>query len=446
MNQYQETKAAEGAPAVEVTLRRKRRHFTAKQKRRIVKEGLRSDCKVAELCRREGISTAQYYTWSQLYDELGLMGFEGDPAVVRNGYHKERTVLTDVGPVSVRIPSIRSLDGKRESFVSEPVKPFRRRTPHMDEMLTYTHLMGVSQGRMAGVMGRILGEDSLRSLSAPTLNRRKKKWSAEYEEWSRGSLRDDQWIYLWVDGIYMLVRGSKDKMCLPVAMGTTVGGEKHLLVIEEAVNESTECRERVLRGLRLRGMNPPRLAIADGAGGLREALNCVFPETRLQRCWVHKERNIHSYISPSAEDAASNALRDIWNTPSGDSAIAGVKKFVELFGDRYPRVTKGLLDDLPELLAFLDYPAAHWVSIRTTNPIESALSTIRNRTKLACGAMNRQCTVAMIFKLGIEAQKRWRRINGYSQFANVYALFPYKDGHLARIENQPKAPVKPQAA
>jgi len=126
--------------------------------------------------------------------------------------------------------------------------------------------------------------------------------------------------------------------------------------------------------------------------------------------------------------------------------MAGVKKFVEIFGDRYPKATMCLLDDLPELLAFFDYPAAHWVSICTTNPIESAFSTIRNRTKLTCGAMNRQGTVAMVFMLGIEAQKRWRRINGYAQLANVCAFFPYKDGRLARLENQPEAPVEPWAA
>jgi len=165
---------------------------------------------------------------------------EGDPAVVRNGHHKVRTVLTGAGPVSVRIPRIRSRDGKRESFVSEPAEPFRRRTPHMDEVLAYTHLMGVSQGRMDDVMGRMSGEESLRSLSVTTPNRLKKKWSAEHEKWSRGSLGDGQWVCLWVDGIYMPVRGSKDKICLPVAMGTTAGGEKRLLAIEETVSESTE--------------------------------------------------------------------------------------------------------------------------------------------------------------------------------------------------------------
>jgi len=165
---------------------------------------------------------------------------EGGPAVVRNGYHRERTMPTDVDPVSVRIPRIRSRDGKPEKFVSELIKPFRRRTPHMDEVLAYTHLMGVSQRLMADVMGRMFGEDSLRSLYAPTLNRLKKKWSTEHEKWSRGILGDDQWVYLWVDGIYMPVRGSKDKMCLLVAMGVTAGGEKCLLAIEEAASESTE--------------------------------------------------------------------------------------------------------------------------------------------------------------------------------------------------------------
>jgi len=215
-------------------------------------------------------------------------------------------------------------------------------------------------------------------------------------------------------------------MCLLVVMGVTAGGEKRLLAIKEAASENAECWERVLRGLRLRGMNLPHLAIADGAGGLREAPDRVFPETRLQRCWIHKVRNIHSYMSTSTEDAASKTLRDIWHIPSVDGAMAGVRKFVEIFGDRYPKTTKCLLNDLSELLAFLDYPAAHWVSIRTTNPIESAFSTIRNRTKLTRGAMNRQRTVAMVFKLGIEAQKRWRRLNGYSRLANVYKFFPYR--------------------
>jgi len=151
-------------------------------------------------------------------------------------------------------------------------------------------------------------------------------------------------------------------------------------------------------------------------------------------------------MSPSTEEAASKALRDIWNAPSSDSAMARVRKFVELFVDRYPKTTKCLLDHLPELLAFIDYPAAHWVSIRTTNPIESAFSTIRNRTKLTRGTMYRQGTVTMVLKLGIEAQKPCRRINGYSQLANVCAFFPHKDGRLARLESRPEAPVEPQAA
>jgi len=220
----------------------------------------------------------------RLADCAGRRSPEGDPAVVRNGHHKERTVLTGAGPVSVRILRIRSRDGKPEKFVSEPAEPFCRRTPHMDEVLAHTHLMGISQGRMAGVMGRMSGEDSLRSLSAATPERLKKKWSAEYEAWSQGSQGDDQWVCPWGDGIHMPVRGSKDKMCLLVAMRTAAGGEKRLMAIEEDASESAECWERVLRGLRLRGMNPPRLAIADGAGGLHEAPDRVFPETLQQLC------------------------------------------------------------------------------------------------------------------------------------------------------------------
>jgi len=358
----------------------------------------------------------------RLADCAGRMSPEGGPAVVRNGYHKERTVLTDVGPVSVRIPRIRSRDGKPEKFISEPVKPFRRRTPHIDEVLAYARLMGVSQGRMADVTCMMFGEDSLRSLSAPTPNRLKKKWSAEYEEWSRGGLGDDQWVYLWVDGIYMPVRGSKDKMCLLVAMGTTAGGEKCLLAIEEAASESTECWERVLRGLRLRGMNPPHLAIAVGAGDLREALNQLFPEARQQRCWVHKERNIHNYMRSSTKEAASEALRDIWNAPSGDSAMAGVRKIVGLFGDRYPKATKCLLDDLPKPLAFFDYPAAHWVSIRTTNPIESAFSTIGGAQRwlmelpghLERSLSKHSCTQPLLAEPSVWSQRCWRQTLWYN--------------------------------
>jgi len=228
----------------------------------------------------------------RLADCAGRTSPDGGPAVVRNGYHNERTVLTDVGPITLRIPRIRSRDGKRENFVSQLIKPFQRRTGRMDEMLAYAHLMRVAQGRMADVMRMMFGGEALRSLSAPTLKRLKRKWSAEHEEWSRGNLADDQWLYMRVDGVYIPVRGSKDRMCLLVAMGTTAAGEKRLLAIEEAVSESTECWERVLRGLRLRGMSPPQLAIAGGSAGSREALSKVFPETPLQHCWVHKERNI----------------------------------------------------------------------------------------------------------------------------------------------------------
>jgi transposase-like protein len=178
-------------------------------------------------------------------------------------------------------------------------------------------------------------------------------------------------------------------------------------------------------------MRAPVLAVGDGALGFWNALNEVFPATRHQRCWVHKTANCLDALPKSAQPAAKRAIQDIYNAEDKEHAAQAVAAFAKQYGAKYPKVVKRITDDEDELLAFFDYPAEHWIHLRTTNPIESTFATVRLRTKVTKGAGSRAAALAMVFKLIESAQARWRAVNAPHLVALVRAGARFERGHLA---------------
>src|SRR5207342_1348171 len=207
------------------------------------------------------------------------------------------------------------------------------------------------------------------------------QWQGEQHAFAEGDLSDRDFVYVWADGVHFNVRLEEDRLCCLVIVGVRVDGTKELVAIADGYRESTESWADLMRDLRRRGMRAPVLAVGDGALGFWGALREVFPETRAQRCWFHKIANVLGALPKSAHPGAKKALAEIWNAEDKNHARAAAKAFEAAYGAKFPKAVAKITDDLEELLAFFDYPAEHWVHLRTTNPIESTFATVRHRTK-----------------------------------------------------------------
>jgi transposase-like protein len=352
---------------------------------------------------------------------------DGETAVVRNGYHPERELQTGVGPVTVRIPKVRSRTGKAVTFHSALVPPYVRKTKTLEAALPWLYLKGISTGEMREALKVLVGPNA-KGLSPSVVSRLKQVWAKEYSAWCDEPLDKDRWVYVWADGVYSGLRAEQTKLCALVVIGVNERGQKHFLAIEDGVRESTQSWREVLLKLKSRGMNIPELAIGDGAMGFWAALEEVYPESRQQRCWMHKTLNVLNCLPKSVQAKAKQALHDIWQAESRSDAEKAFDLFIETYEPKYPKASKCLQKDSEELLAFYDFPAQHWQSIRTSNPIESTFGTIRHRTKRCKGCLTRDGMLHMMFKLGLCAQKKWRRLRGFDYLAKVVTGIKFKDG------------------
>ena len=363
---------------------------------------------------------------------------DGRSTVVRNGYQPERDILTGIGSVPVRIPKVRSKDGAPVTFHSALVLPYVRKTRSIESALPWLYLKGISTGEMGAALKVLVGNDA-EGLSASTISRLKKEWGKQYDEWCSASLSKDQWVYIWADGIYSGLRAEKEKLCALVIIGVNERGQKQFLAIEDGTRESTQSWREVLLQLKGRGMNSPQLAVGDGAMGFWSAIEEVYPETRHQRCWVHKTANILNHLPKTAQPKAKKALHQIWMAETRTNAGNAFDLFVESYGAKYPKATLSLQKDREELLAFYDFPAMHWQSIRTSNPIESTFGTICHRTKRTKGCLNRDGMLHMMFKLSQCAEQKWIRLRGFDYLAKVIEGVKFKDGIEVISKNQMSA-------
>jgi transposase-like protein len=359
----------------------------------------------------------------------------GRAAVVRNGHLPEREVLTGIGPVAVRVPKVRNRIEEPVVFRSNLVPRYVRKAKSVEAALPWLYLRGISTGDMQEALAVLVGEKA-KGLSAPVVSRLKLKWQAEYRHWGERRLDADRWVYLWADGIYSGLRGENGRLCVLVVMGVNERGQKRFLAIEDGVRESTQSWREVLLGLKARGLTiPPELAVGDGALGFWAALGEVYPATREQRCWMHKTANVLNYLPKSVQPKAKSMLQGIWMAPTRQSAHVAFDRCVETFAAKYPKATECLQKDRGSLLAFYDFPAEHWVHLRTTNPIESAFATIRHRSDRAKGCVTRATMLAFMFKLATNAEQSFRKLKGFAYLAKVIAGVRFVDG-VEQIENQ----------
>ena len=368
----------------------------------------------------------------------GELDERGRRLVVRNGHAEPRTITTAAGRIEVTAPRIndKRVDetGERCRFRSAILPPWARKSPKVAEVLPLMYLHGMSSGDFAPALAGFFGSSA--GLSASVITRLTTQWQAEQRAFAERRLDDRDFVYVWADGVHFNVRLEEDRLCCLVIVGVRADGTKELVAVADGYRESTESWADLLRDLRRRGMGAPVLAVGDGAMGFWGALREVFPATRAQRCWVHKVANVLSALPKSAQPTARRMLAETRDAEDRKHAVKAADAFAREYGTKWPKAVAKIVDDLDVLLTFFDFPAEHWIHLKTTNPIESTFATVRLRTKVTKGPGSRAAGLAMAYKLIESAQDRWRAVNGPHLVALVRAGARFEKGVIVERDQQ----------
>ena len=357
-------------------------------------------------------------------DLLGERDEEGHRLVTRNGHARQRSITTVAGAVEIRQPRVedRRVDpesGAKVRFRSSLVPPWCRKSPKVTEVLPLLYLHGLSTGDFIPALEGFFG--SAAGLSASVITRLTTGWQDDHRAFMGRDLAERDYVYVFADGVHFNVRLEEERLCCLVIIGVRLDGTKELVAVQDGYRESKDSWAALLRDLRHRGMRAPVLGVGDGALGFWAGLRDVFPETKEQRCWVHKSANVLDALPKSIQPLARKMLTEIRDAEDRDHARDAAKAFDNEFRAKWPKAADKISDDLPQLLAFFDFPAEHWVHLKTTNAIESTFATVRLRTKVTKGPGSRAAGLAMAFKLLESAEDRWRAINGPKLVALVRA-------------------------
>jgi transposase-like protein len=362
----------------------------------------------------------------------GVLDDNGHRLVVRNGYLPERTIQTGIGGVQVRQPRVQdgrvNKDGEPLRFTSKILPPYLRKTRTLDTMIPWLYLKGISTNGFSEALQALLGPEAP-GLSPTSIVRLKQAWEEDYQGWSQRSFKDKRYVYFWADGIHFNVRLEEGRSCILVVIGATAEGKKELVAIQDGERESEQSWYELLLDLKKRGLSiAPELATGDGALGFWKALPKVYPKTQQQRCWVHKMVNVLDKLHKSEQPSAKQLLQQIWMAPTRDAAHKAFDHFLAVYAAKYPKAVECLRKDREELLKFYDFPAEHWIHLRTTNPIESTFATVRLRTTSTKGSGSRIACLAMVFKLVQAAERHWRVLNGSELMKAIVEGVQFKDG------------------
>jgi len=365
-----------------------------------------------------------------LAEHQHLRDEQGRRQVVRNGFLPKRTITTGVGQVEVQQPRVRDRRAadKAEPFTSKILPPYLRKTKSIEELIPWLYLKGVSTGDFSEALKALVGPDCP-GLSATTVTRLKSVWEEEFQEWNKRSLHGKQYVYIWADGVHFNIRLEEDRQCILVLIGATADGRKELIAVVDGFRESEQSWKGLLLDVKARGLViDPKLAIGDGALGFWKAIKQVYPKTRVQRCWVHKTANVLDGLPKRLQPEAKQKLHNIWMADTRQHANQAFDLFLKTYEAKYPKAVDCLAKDRDVLLAFYDFPAEHWIHLRTTNPIESTFATVRLRTKRTKGSGSRIACLTMVYKLMQSASKKWRLLNGTQVLAEVLRGTIFVDG------------------
>jgi transposase-like protein len=361
-----------------------------------------------------------------LREREGQKDEQGKQQVVRNGFLPQREILTGVGKLEVKQPRVRHRQGGQ--FSSNILPPYMRRVASLDALIPALYLRGVSTGDFGEALEAILGPQAA-GLSATNIVRLKAGWEEEYKAWKKRDLSQKRYLYLWADGVHFNVRLEEERTCILVVIGALEDGTKELVAVEDGYRESKDSWRDLLRGLKKQGLqHAPKIAVGDGALGFWAALSEEYGGVREQRCWVHKTANVLDKMPKGLQPRAKEKLHEMYLSATKAEALKAYQEFLSLYEVKFPKACECLAKDKEVLFTFYDFPAEHWIHLRTTNPIESTFATVRHRTDRTKGCGTRLATLTMVHQLGMQAQKCWRHLNGAQQLSKVVAGIKFVDG------------------
>jgi putative transposase len=354
------------------------------------------------------------------------------PTGYRNGHGKTRRLSMMAGTIEVKRPRVRGLE---QRFESRLLPLFVRRTEAVSELLPQLYLHGLAQGDFELALRGLLGDGA--PLSASSIERLRAKWQQEFEGWRSRRLDNLEVVYAWADGLYVKAGLEDSKAALLVIVGALRDGRKVVLAIESGQRESKESWARVLRDLFARGLRPWQATVADGHLGIWSALGEVFPDGAEQRCWNHRLTNVIDHLPKKEWSAAKELLRKM---PYALSR-AECEQLRDQFAARYrrlcPKAVETLSRDWERMVTFYRFPKDHWIHLRTTNPVESPFSAVRLRTDAARRYKKVASAEALIWKILMIAEKKFRRLNSPELLAAVYDGQLFEDGMPVQ-ETNPK--------
>ncbi len=319
----------------------------------------------------------------------------------RNGFY-ERDYTTVFGTLKLRIARTRN-----KNFLPAGLKGFQRRAEEVMLLIREAFLRGISTRQVGRVVAILTGEP----ISAQTVSRLTRDLDAAVARFRQAKLNDD-WVYLFLDGVNLKVRRPAGRQCVQmlVAYGVRADGTRQLRGFIRSKGEGQAAWEGLLNDLQRRGLvgEKLRLIITDGCSGLAAAIQTVYPNAKHQRCWVHKMRNILERVRKRDYAQVKLGAQKIYLAENKSKAQAACRRFAWRWRDAYPGMVHQLEKDLPELLAFFDFPRHLWQKLRTTNAIERIFVEVRRRTRPMVVFVNDQSVDRIVFSIFSRFNEQWR--------------------------------------
>ena len=330
----------------------------------------------------------------------------------RNGYY-ERSLVTQFGIIQ----GIKTPRTRRGGFKTKVFRRYKRYQEVVEDLIEGIFLAGVSTRRVGEAVSKLLDT----KVSHGTVSNITRRLDKKVGEFHREAIIDE-YQYLICDGITIKVRynGRYHNRKVLVIYGITLFGQRKLLAFMQAKGESQDAWEAIIHSVYNRGLKGENLKmiIQDGSAGLRAALRIVYPHAAIQRCWVHKMRNVSNYLKAAHHDDCIKGARKIYKAKAKHLAIAEFKNWKRIWSKKAPNAVHCIEKDLDELLNFLDCPKSHWVKVRTTNAIERSFKEVRRRTRVFSCFSNLQSTERIIYAIFVYLNNRWeeRPIKHFTQF------------------------------
>lgn len=343
----------------------------------------------------------------------------------RRGYRngkRERWMTTGLGAALIELPRARLVEnGEEKEWQSRLMGRYQRRAASVDCALLGAYLSGANGRRIRGALSPLLRGAPL---SKSAISRIVGRLQALFSSWRQRSLKAEATVLLFLDAIALRVRIANKVISVPVlvALGVAEDGQKVVLDLELLASESTSCWGGFVEGLISRGLRRPCVVIIDGNKGLRAAVEQVWPGVEVQRCTVHKLRNLERHVPRHALEEVKSDYHRIIHAESLEEARKAYREFVTKWKKLAPKVAVSLEEAGEELLTFYRFPKSQWKSLRTTNAIERLNGEFRRRVKTQGSLPDAQAAELLLFGLLISGQIHMRRLDGWRELKQLSVL------------------------